>query len=470
MIKADLCVIGGGSGGLSVAAVAAQMGVNVVLIEADKMGGDCLNAGCVPSKSLLAAAKTADHIRHAIEFGIDASMPHIDYAKVSQHVFDVIAAIAPHDSVERFQSLGVRVIQEQARFLDKKTVVAGEHKITAKRFVIATGSSPSKPPIKGLAEVPYLTNETIFELAQKPAHLLVIGGGPIGCELAQAHAMLGTKVTMLELFSIMPKDDPELVDVVRTRLKKQGVVIHENIHVIQVEQTSEGISVQIKINDRPHTVSGSHLLVGAGRLPNILNMGLESAGVTFTPRGIEVDKRLRTRNKRIFAIGDAAGSFQFTHAASYHAGIVIRNALFHLPTKVNYKAMPWVTYTEPELAHVGLNEPMAQQQKIAYRVLRFTFADNDRAQAEHATEGLVKVLTTKKGQILGASIVGSHAGELIAPWVLAISQGLPISAMASAIMPYPTFAEINKRVAGEFYLPKLYSKTMHRIVRLLGIF
>lgn len=469
-IKADLCIIGGGSGGLSVAAGAAQMGADVVLIERGKMGGDCLNSGCVPSKSLLAAAKHAQMMRDANVFGIQSVVPEIDFQAVQDHVHGVISAIAPHDSVERFVSLGVKVIQDEARFISPHIVCAGGYQIKARRFVVATGSSPVAPPIPGLNKIPFLTNETIFDRTELPEHLLVIGGGPIGCELAQAHLMLGAKVTVLEMFSIMPKDDPELVDIVRQNLMRQGLHLYEQIKVEQVEKTAQGVAVTIESNGEKQTITGSHLLVAAGRLPNIMNLGLSAAKIKHTPRGIEVDARLRSSNKRIFAIGDAAGSFQFTHAAGYHAGIVIRNALFHLPAKVNYQAMPWVTYTAPELAHVGLTQQMADAKKLKYKILECEFSDIDRAQAEHDVGGRIKVLVTKKGNILGASIVNSQAGELIAPWCLAIANKLKIGAMASMIVPYPTRGDIHKRVAGEFYKEKLFSSRMKKIVRFLQWF
>ncbi len=469
-LKVDLCVIGAGSAGLSVAAAASQMGLKVVLIEKAKMGGDCLNYGCVPSKSLLAAAKCANTMRHSDVFGISKVEPQVDYLKLRDHIRGVIEKIAPHDSVERFTGLGVTVILGAARFVNRRTIDVGGERVVAKRFVIATGASPATPPIPGLAETPFLTNETIFDLAEKPEHLIVIGGGPIGCELAQAHLLLGAKVTVLELFNILPKDDAECADIIRQKMLSQGLQLFERIKVDSVKKTSSGVAVDINIDGNKQTIEGSHLLVSAGRKLNIDGLDLEKAGVKFSDRGIAVDARLRTSNKKIFAIGDVIGSFQFTHIASYHAGIVIRNALFHLPAKVDYKSLPWVTYTEPEMAHVGLNEVMAKDKGVQYKILKMDVSEIDRNQAEHQTDGLIKVLVTPKGKILGATIVGAEAGELILPWCLAIQNNLKISAMASVIVPYPTRNDISKRVAGSFFTKTLYSPKMKRIIRFLANF
>ncbi|MHA1566080.1 MAG: dihydrolipoyl dehydrogenase family protein, partial [Alphaproteobacteria bacterium] len=435
-----------------------------------KMGGDCLNYGCVPSKALLAAGRAATAYRQAGAFGLRAQAPEVPFAAVHDHVHGVIAGIAPHDSVERFEGLGVQVITQAARFVGPREVESADGtRVTARRFVIATGSAPATPPIPGLDTVPYFTNETIFDNTDCPAHLIVIGGGPIGVEMAQAHRRLGAEVTVLEMFAILGKDDPELAGIVKTRLADEGITLHEGIAIKRVEAAAQGITVIIGgDDDEERAITGSHLLVAAGRRPNIGELDLEAADIAYSPKGIEVDPRLRTTNKRIFAIGDVAGGFQFTHMAGYHAGIVIRNALFRMPAKVDYRAVPWVTYTDPELANVGLSEAMAREKHDEIRVLRWPFAENDRAQAEHATDGFVKVITDPRGLILGAGIVGAHAGELLQPWILAISQKLKIGAMAGIIAPYPTLGEVNKRAAGSFYIPKLFSPRTRRIVRLLA--
>ena len=467
-IEADICVVGGGSAGLSVAAGASQMGASTVLIEAGKMGGDCLNYGCVPSKALLAAAHAADAVRHAGRFGVNGHVPEVDFGRVHDHVHEVIAAIAPLDSQERFEGLGVRVIRGHGRFCARDEIEAGDTRVRAGRFVLATGSRPVAPPIPGLDQTPYQTNETIFDNRVAPDHLVVIGGGPIGCELAQAHRRLGSAVTVLDMGPILPKDDPELTAVVRGRLEADGVVLRERVQVQAVERAGNGVAVVLSGEGAGERVEGSDLLVAAGRAPQVDGMNLELAGVAFDRHGIKVDARLRTTNTKIFAIGEAIGGYQFTHVGNYHAGIVIRNALFRLPAKVDDRALPWVTYTDPELAHVGLGEVLARERGHAVEVLRWPFEDNDRARTERATEGLVKAVVGKGGRILGASIVGAHAGELILPWVLAIRQKLKIGALADVIVPYPTLGEVSKRVAGSYYTPKLFAPRTRWLVRQLA--
>jgi len=471
MIKADICVIGAGSGGLSVAAGASQMGADVVLVEKGKMGGDCLNYGCVPSKALLAAGKQAHAMRHGTAFGIDAVEPTINHQAVYDHVQNVIGAIAPNDSVERLEGLGVNVVQGTGHFVDRQTLAVGETRIKARRFVVATGSRASVPPIPGLDDVPYHTNETIFSAEKFPVRLIIIGGGPIGCEMAQAHRHLAAEVTVLELFTIMPKDDPELVDVVRRSLVRDGVDLREGVSILRVEKTPNGVAVIIKMGEQEERIDGTDLMLATGRAANVNNLGMEAAGISYSPKGIDVDRRLRTTNRKIFAIGDCTGGPQFTHVAGYHAGIVIRNALFRLPAKADHRVVPWVTYTSPELAQVGMTE--ADARKIHggdIRILRWPFFDNDRAQAQHQTDGLIKAIVTPKGHILGVGIAGANAGELIQTWVLAMTQKAKIGSVASMIAPYPTLGEISKRAAGSFYTPKLFSERTKSIVRFLARF
>jgi len=450
-INADICIIGAGSGGLSVAAAAAAFGQKVVLIEKHKMGGDCLNYGCVPSKALIAAAKRAHAMRTSAPFGIAPVEPAIDPKGVHDHVKSVIAAIEPNDSVERFTGLGVKVIQAAGRFVDKSTVEAGEHRIKARRFVVATGSSPVVPPIPGLDGVPYFTNETIFDNQQRLDRLIVIGGGPIGLEMAQAHHRLGSRVIVLEALKALGKDDPEMTAVALDSLRGEGIDIREGALVERVEGGVGYVKVHIKTAGGPQTIDGSHLLLAVGRRPNTADLGLEAAGIKHDKRGIAVNAGLVTSNARVFAIGDVTGGLQFTHVANYHAGIVIRRALFRLPAKVNNDTVPWVTFTEPELAHVGMTEEDARKRGKTPGVLRWPYHENDRAQAERATLGHVKVVTDKKGRILGATIVGEQAGELIQMWSLAISQKMNIKAMTGWISPYPTLSEINKRAAIRHY-------------------
>lgn len=464
----DICVIGAGSGGLSLAAGAVQMGARVALFERALMGGDCLNYGCVPSKALLAAAKSVAGAQHSERFGVFCQSPHIDWEKVHAHVQGVIATIAPHDSQERFESLGVKVIREAGRFAAPDTVISDTHKVRAKYFAIATGSEAMIPPIEGLRSVPYITNETIFSLQtlpEPPSHLLVIGAGAIGVEMAQAHRRLGCSVTVLEQFTMMPRDDAELVATLRQILCDEGIVIHEQKKVERVEGEAGAIAVTLSDGLR---IEGSHLLVAAGRKSDFSNMGLEQAGIEYHSGGVVTDKRLRTSNRRVFAIGDTvAGGPKFTHAAGYQAGIVIRNILFRLPSKVDYRAFPWVTYSDPELAQVGQTEAEAKKHDPQCYALRCSFADNDRAQAERHTDGMVKLVVKKNGTVVGASILGRFAGELIQVWSLAISKRLKVGDVAPLIAPYPTLSEANKRAAGSFFTPTLFSERTRKIVRFL---
>jgi len=470
-LKPDLCIIGGGSGGLSVAAAAATFGVSTVLVERHKMGGDCLNTGCVPSKALLAAAKRAALAHSATPFGIKATTS-VDFAKVHAHVQQVIAAIAPTDSTERFTGLGVRVIHGYAKFKDRRTVAVGDIEICARRFVIATGSTPALPPIPGLDSGPYLTNETVFELTTLPQRLIVIGAGPIGLEMAQAFRRLGSQVTVLEAASPLANDDPEAAAIVLAQLEREGVIIKSGVKVGHIDHMHHSVAVTLEGGADEDMVEGTHLLIAAGRKPTTDGLDLEAAGIRYDRAGIQVNKKLKTSNKRVYAIGDvAAGQLQFTHAANYHAGLVIRNALFRMPMRVTNDAIPWVTYTEPELAQAGLTEAQVRARRIKnIQILRWPYHDNDRAQAERETHGHIKVVTDKKGKVLGATIVGAQAGELIAPWMLAISQGLNIKTMTGIVLPYPTLSEIGKRAAIDFFVPRLTRPIVRRIIAWLRLF
>lgn len=466
-IQCDICIVGGGSAGLSVAAAAAQLGARTVLIERGAMGGDCLNTGCIPSKSLIAAAHQAHVATTGNRFGVDFSPPAIDFGRVDRHIHGVIAAIAPHDSVERFEGLGVRVLRETARFEGPNLLAAGPFRVRARRFVVATGSRAAIPPIDGLAAAEPLTNETVFDLQDLPARLIVIGGGPIGLELAQAFRRLGSQVVVLERATILPRDEPEAAALARSVLRDEGIEIVENAGISTVRRMRGEIEVAFIDNGQQRSVTGSHILVAAGRTPNVEDLGLEAAGVRLGSRGIEVDARLRSSNRKIFAIGDVAGGPQFTHIASYHAGVVVRNALFFLPAKVDYRALPWVTYLDPEIAHVGLTEADARKAGGAVETLTAGYDGNDRAQAERRTEGFIKLVLGRRGKVLGATIVGPHAGEAISLWGLVISRRLPLSAVAAMIAPYPTLSEISKRAAGSHYAPQLFSDRVRTLVRLV---
>ncbi len=462
-IKTDLLIIGAGSGGLSTAAGAAQMGADVILLEGHKMGGDCLNYGCVPSKALIASGKAAFEMTHAADYGVANVVPKVDYAAAKDHVNDVIATIEPVDSQERFESFGVRVIREYGRFISPTEVEAGPYRIKARRVVISTGSSPFVPPIPGLDSVPYLTNESLWELREKPEHLLVIGGGPIGMEMAQAHLRLGSQVTVIEGAKALGKDDPEMAEVVLENLRTEGLQIEEE--ALAKEIRGEAGAIEVETQDG-RVFKGTHLLMAVGRKANVDTLGLDKAGIETTRTGIKVDDSLRTTNKKVYAIGDAAGGLQFTHVAGYHAGIIIRSALFGLPAKATTKHIPWATYTQPELSQVGLTEAQARAEYgDKLEVARFHYHHNDRAIAERKTKGLIKVMVVK-GKPVGASIAGYQAGELIATWSLAIANGLKMSAVSNMVAPYPTVAEMNKRVAGAYFSPRLFENdTVKKVVR-----
>jgi pyruvate/2-oxoglutarate dehydrogenase complex dihydrolipoamide dehydrogenase (E3) component len=463
-IETDICVIGAGSGGLSVAAGAVQMGARVVLIEAGEMGGDCLNAGCVPSKALIAAAKAAEAQRKGFR-GVAPVQPQIDFGAVKDHVAAVIAGIAPVDSQERFEGLGCTVIRAFARFTSPREVQAGDHAIRARRFVIATGSRPFVPPIPGIETVPYLTNETIFDLRDQPDHLIIIGGGPIGVEMAQAHRRLGSSVTIVEGARVLGREDPELASVVIDQLRAEGIALVEGQPVVRLAGAAG--AVEVTLGDGQQVI-GSHLLLAVGRKVMLDGMNLEAAGIAFTSKGVTVDGRLRSSNRRVYAVGDAAGGLQFTHVAGWHAGIVIRQTVLGLPAKADTRAIPRATYTDPELAQIGLTEAEARAAHgSALSVVRAEFAHNDRAQAEGKSNGLAKVMVVK-GRPVGASIVGPQAGELVGVWALAISARLKMSAIAGMVAPYPTLGEVSKRAAGAYFSPKLFDNpALKRIVRLV---
>ncbi len=471
VLKPDICVIGAGSGGLSVAAAAAAFGVPVVLVEKAEMGGDCLNFGCVPSKALIAAGKRAHAMRGAETFGIGAVEPDVDFKRVNRHVHDVIAAIAPNDSVERFTALGVQVVRAEGRFVNRRTLVAGDVEIRARRFVVATGSRPLVPPIPGLDGVPYLTNETIFGLTRRPGHLVVIGGGPIGIELAQAHRRLGSKVTVIEGQSVLGREDAEAAGFVRRALVQDGVELLEGTKVVSVELRGKtGVRVHTEGPRGASSVEGTHLLVAVGRTPNVDGLDLRRALVAFDARGIKVGPKLRTTNRRIYAVGDVNGGPQFTHVAGYQAGLVLRPLLFRLPARFDAALIPRVTYCDPELAQVGMTEAEAQKKHRRVNVLRWPLAENDRAQAERRTEGLIKLVLGRRGRILGVSIVAPNAGEMIGLYALALSRGLGLRDLAGWVPPYPTMGEIGKRAAITYFAGATRKPLVRGLIRFLRRF
>jgi pyruvate/2-oxoglutarate dehydrogenase complex dihydrolipoamide dehydrogenase (E3) component len=467
----DLAVIGAGAAGLSVTAVAAQLGVKVALIERARMGGDCLNTGCVPSKALLAASHTAQAIRGAGRFGLRVAAPEVDWDAVQAHVHGVIAALAPIDSEARFRALGATVLRGEARFVARDALAVtgedgSEQRITARRIVIAAGSRAAVPPIPGVDAVAFLTNDTVFELPTRPDHLLILGGGPIGLELADAFSGLGTAVTVVEAATIAGREDPELAAGLRMALAARGVTLLEGCAVAAVEP---GPTLKLADGRR---IAGSHLLVAAGRRPNLEALDLDAGGVRASAAGIATDRGLRSvTNRRVYAVGDIAdpqglGPRAFTHVGSYHAGVVVRRVLFRLPARLDYAALPRVTYTHPELAQAGLTEAEARAAGHRVSVLRWPLADNDRAAAERDTAGLVK-LVVAGGRLLGAGILAPNAGEMISTWTLAIAARTRMSLLAGLIVPYPTRSEAAKRAAGSLFAPGLFSPRTKRLVHWL---
>jgi len=464
----DLCVIGAGSAGLSVTAGAASLDRNVVLFEGAEMGGDCLNHGCVPSKAILKAGKLAQARRQGEVLGIKPVEPVVDWTAVKAHIQGVIATIAPIDSVERFEGLGATVIQEYAYFVDENTVESETTRVRAKRFVVAVGSRASAPPIPGLDTVDYATNENIFSLETFPSHLLVIGAGPIGLEMGQTFRRLGAEVTIIDIAAPLGRNEPEHAKVLVEAMSDEGVTFHAPAATKEVRKSAKGVEVELEDGT---IIKGSHLLVAAGRSPAVDNLGLEAASIKFDRRGIETDKNLRTSNKKVYAAGDVAkGMGGLTHVAGFHAGQLFKN-FFLLPqglsrgfSTAETNRMPAAVYTEPELANIGLSEAAAREAHgDDVRVVEFHFDENDRAIAERSIKGGVKIIVTKKGKILGGSIVGAHAGEMIHMLSVAMTGGMKLSKLAQIISPYPTRSEAVKRAASSYYTEAVFSDKTKRI-------
>ncbi len=464
-IKADLVVVGAGSGGLSVASGAAQLGLRVVLFEAGEMGGDCLNYGCVPSKALIAAAHAA---RPPLGLGIGATAT-VNFPAVMAHVRAAMAAIAPHDSQEHFEKIGVRVVRQHASFAGPRVVEGEDIRVRARKIVLATGSRPKIPDVAGLAETPYFTNETIFDLTSCPQRLLIIGGGPIGMELGQAFRRLGAEVAIVQRTQPLPREGRDVVEVVMRQFARDGVEVLAGTQILSAHRGSRGLALRIKTGERTRDIEGSHLLVATGRSPNIEALNLEAGGVAYDRRGVRTDRSLRSiSNGAVYAVGDVAGRDAFTHAAGAHASLVIRRALFAMPVNADNLVVPRVTYTDPEVASVGLSEGRARRRygdRVRTVVARFD--DNDRAVTEADQRGFGKLIATRGGKLLGVTIVGRAAGDLIQPWVLAMSASVPLRAMAAQVAPYPTRGEINKRLAGLWFAPSLFSSRTRALVRAL---
>jgi len=467
----DIVVIGGGAGGLVVAAGGASLGAKVALVEKHKMGGDCLWYGCVPSKTLIKSAAVAHAMRHADRWAIPAHAPSPRLADVMERVAGVIRGIEPNDSPERFRSLGVDVNLGDGKFVAPDAFEVNGRRLTAKTFVIATGSRPAMLPIPGLVEAGALTNETLFDLREDVPRLIVIGSGPIGSEMAQAFRRLGSEVDVVDVAPrILPREDADLADVVHRRMLDEGVRYHFESSIAKVDGRRGDLSMTIKGKDgAERAIAATHVLVAAGRKANVEGLALDVAGVSVDKGRIVSDDRLRTTNPRIYVVGDVAGGYQFTHLAEHHAGIVLRQAIFKLFWSKPSKVVPWCTYTDPELARVGLSEDEAKQQGVAHKVYRFAFDEIDRARAEGETEGFAKLVTDPSGRLLGAAIVGAHAGELIAEAVLAVTKGMKAGDLSSAIHVYPTLASITRRAADQRQKEGLTPTSKAWIKRIFGL-
>jgi len=467
-ITTDVCIIGAGSGGLSAASGLAQLGLDVTLIERGEMGGDCLNFGCVPSKALISVADQAHLMSNPPFSAITCHPPHIDFADVKAHLESSIEKIAPHDSQQRFEGLGVRVVRAEATFISPHEVRAGGDTYKATYYIIACGARPRAPLIPGLAMSEILTNESLLALKKRPEHLAIIGGGPIGMEMAQAHRRLGCEVTVIEQDKILPREDRENVSILRGALIREGISIYESSTVKSAEHNGAHVTLTISSEGDIREITCSHIMAATGRTPNTDNLNLSRAEVAFDNNGIITDRRMRTSQSHIFAIGDITQQPRFTHSASAQAGIVLQNIAFRIPAKFNAGLLPRVTYTRPEVAHIGMTEDEARSKyNDDYEVTSAAFSENDRAVVSRQTKGQVRVICRKNGQILGVGIIGPNAGELISLWTLAVAKGIKLKDIAGMVMPYPTLSEVSKRAASAFYTPKLFSPIVKKIVQIL---
>ncbi len=467
----DIGVIGGGAAGLTIASGAAQLGARTVLLEKEPLlGGDCLHFGCVPSKTLIKSARLYHQMRQCQKYGLPKSeLPPVDFSLIRDRIKRVIAIIQQHDSVERFSKLGVDVRFGETAFCDNHEVDTGEQRITARKWVVATGSSAAMVPLQGIDAVGVLTNREIFSLDYLPDSLIIIGAGPIGIEMAQAFNRLGAKVTVLQRSSrILSKEDAQLSLELQRLLEHEGVVFHLGCDMQKAcsEHGMKTVSIRTDAGEELD-ITGSDILVAAGRSVNIESLQLENCGVDYGHSGIEVDARLRTSTKNIYAAGDVIGGYQFTHAAGYEGGIVVSNAVIGLPRKAHYRWMPHCTYSDPELGGMGLSEDQAKAEGIDYRVHEEALADNDRAQAEGETAGRIKLLLDSRGKTLGVRILGYHAGDLLGQWAALLNGGVKLSTAAGSVQPYPTLAEINKRVIGSVLSEKIFSDKVRTLLKII---
>ena len=462
----DIGVIGGGAAGLTVTAGAAQAGAKTLLVEKEKeLGGDCLHYGCVPSKTLIRTAHVYHLMKNAKEFGLPGvELPPVDYREVAKRIQSVISTIQEHDSEERFCKLGAKVEFGEAIFVDEHSIQLNGKTISAKNWVLATGSSPGIPPIEGLDTTPYITNKEIWSLDHLPTSLIILGAGPIAIEMAQAFGRLGSKVTVVQRSNqILSKEDKDMADTVMEVLQSEGVTFFLGSAVLGVRDL--GNEREVTIQNGANTTSqirGEKILVAMGREANVTGLGLEGLGIDFTGKGIQVDNRLRTKQKHIYAAGDVTGEYQFTHAAGYEGAVVFTNAIFHLPRKVDYTYLPWCTFSDPELASIGMNEKAAEAAGIDYAVWTEEFKGNDRSLAEGERVGKIKMILDGKEKPIGVQILGPQAGELLSEWVAVLNGKMKLSTLASAVHPYPTLGEINKRVAGNFFSPKIFSERVRK--------
>ncbi len=466
----DIGVIGGGAAGLTVVAGAARLGARVVLIEKEgRLGGDCLHHGCVPSKTLLHAARLYHQAKTMDRFGLPAVSPGpVDFRRVRARIREVIAAIEPHDSPARFCGLGAMVRQGQPVFVDEHVVRLGAERVSARFWVVATGSEPAVADVPGLSGVSFLTNKEVFDLDELPSSLLILGGGAIAVEMAQAFARLGSAVTILQRGAqLLSREDADMAALVQARLAAEGVRCVLGFRATEVTREHGQTVVRGEQGTRACVFRGTNLLVAQGRRANTAGLGLAGLGIEESPRGLAVDGRLRTIRKNIFAAGDVTGQYQFTHAAGYEGGVVIANTVFRLPRAADHTWTPWCAYTEPELASIGLNEKRAQARGLNYTVWEEDFAANDRALAEGEGRGKLKMLVDERERPLGVQICGPRAGDLLGTWSAFFAGGMKLSTLASAVFPYPTLGEINKRVAGSLVGRKLFSERIRKGLALI---
>ncbi len=453
----NLVVIGGGTAGLVSAAGAAGLGAKVALIERSLMGGDCLNTGCVPSKALIRSGRAAHDIREAAQFGIHSEIQEIDFAAAMGRMRQVRAHISHHDSFERFKNLGIDVYMGSAQFINDRQIQVGDQILDFKKAVIATGARARVPDLPGLQDVGYLTNENVFNLTELPKRLVCIGGGPIGCELAQAFHRLGAKVTLIHNSDhLLNREDPDAAAIVQDQFINEGIELILNAELTGVSQSTEGKVINYTVQGQTRQVHADAILLATGRQPNVDNLGLKEAGVRFKPQGVDVNDFLQTSNPRIFAAGDVCMRWQFTHAADFAARIVLQNALFMGRKKLSGLLMPWCTYTDPEVAHVGLYAHEAKAQNIAVDIYQKPFSEVDRALADGETEGFVKVITAKgSDRILGATVVARHAGDMLGELTLAMQHKIGLGKIASVIHPYPTQAEAIRHLGDQYNRTRL---------------